>query len=81
MKIQLIHNRPILEIEDEMALNRNRDTDRTWGGLVKSSIVHYKVKEVELTSELKQTLLEDLAYTYGHDSKKFSEKLKEFNLL
>lgn len=38
-------------------------------------------KEVELTPELKQILLEDLAYAYGRNTNKFGQKLKEFYLI
>ena len=57
-------------------LNRDRNPDRDWPELRRTDITTGKyVKE---TPELRQTLLEDLAYTYGRDTKKFTEKLKEF---
>ena len=90
MKIFTFHrNQPILDIEVEQTkgvnygskygLNRDRNPDGGWDQL-RNTRMDY-AEEVELTPELKKTLLEDLAYAYGHDSNKFSEKLIEFNLL
>lgn len=59
-------------------LNRNRNPDNNWGQLT-STCTSY-AKKVELTSELKQILIEDLAYAYGNSSELFTAKLKEFNL-
>jgi hypothetical protein len=61
-------------------VNRDRNPDRDWSELRKSRI-STNTKEVEMTPELKIILLEDLAYTYGQDSKKFNAKLKEFKLI
>lgn len=78
------NNQPILSIIEcditgnLYGLNRDRNPDNGWGELRKTIIS--QAKEVELTDELKQILIEDLAYVYGQDSKKFSEKLKEFKL-
>jgi len=60
-------------------LNRDRNPDSNWHEL--RSTILTAAKEVELTPELKQILLEDIAYVYGNDSKKFTAKLKEFNLI
>lgn len=60
-------------------LNRDRNPDRDWGEL-RNTILD-NAKEVEETYELRQILLEDLAYTYGRDTTKFTEKLKEFKFI
>lgn len=60
-------------------LNRDRNPDRDWSELSKTTM--YSAKEVELTPELKQILIEDLAYAYGSDSIKFRAKMIEFELL
>jgi hypothetical protein len=60
-------------------LNRDRTPDRDWDELRRTGMSN--AKEVELTKELKQILLEDLAFAYGQDSVKFTSKLKEFNLI
>lgn len=63
----------------KFGLNRDRNPDRDWPELRSSRLD--SAKEVEMTDELKQILLEDLAYTYGNDTNKFALKLKEFNLI
>ncbi len=77
--IKVAHlNQPILDIDEKgFGLNRDRDPDRDWGELRWSK----EFKEVEITPKLLQTLLEDLAYAYGSDTKKFTEKLKEFKFI
>lgn len=60
-------------------LNRDRFPDRDWGELRSTSLAY--AKEVELTDELKQILLEDLSYAYGNNTQLFGNKLKEFNLI
>lgn len=60
-------------------LNRDRHPDRDWGELRRSDVTD--ARHVKETPELRLILLEDLAYTYGRDSKKFREKLEEFNLI
>lgn len=74
---------PILDIDEEgFALYRDRDPDAGWGPLRRSKMSkNDHIIQVELTPELKQTLLEDIAFTYGKDSKKFTAKMQEFNLL
>lgn len=79
-------NQPCLDIEvcqtpgpnfnRKYGLNRDRNPDRDWSELRNTDLSIAKV--VKDTPELRQILLEDLAYTYGRDTKKFSEKLKEF---
>ena len=91
-KIKVFHNnQPVLDIftldvpkntpnyGKKYGLNRDRNPDRDWNELRSSDMSN--VKEVVLTKKLKQILLEDLAYTYGNDSHKFSLKLKEFKLI
>lgn len=60
-------------------LNRDRIPDSGWSE--NRNTIMTKAKQVELTPELKQILIEDLAYTYGHNTKVFADKLKEFNLI
>lgn len=92
MKILVFYgNQPCLEIKQldvpeetpnygkKYGVNRDRNPDRDWSELRQTSLEY--AKEVELTPELKQILLEDLAYTYGSNTSLFASKLKEFNLL
>jgi len=83
MKIKTIYGQPVLGIRTEkgveFGLNRDRFPDSCWDELRITTME--RAKEVELTNELKVTLLEDLAYAYGQNSKKFSEKLREFKLI
>jgi len=60
-------------------LHRDRNPDRDWGELRNTCMS--VSKEVEDTDELRKILLEDLAYTYGKDTKKFTEKLFEFGFI
>lgn len=77
MKIFVVYGRlPVVHINGTLAVYRDRDENGETFQRPFSDTTH-----VELTPELKQTLLEDLAYFYGNNSKKFTEKLKEFNLL
>lgn len=91
MKILVFHDvEPVLDIKIEetiglnigkkYGLHRDRTPDTDWNEL-RLSYIDKRCKEVELTTELKTILLEDLAYTYGSDSKKFNLKLKEFELI
>jgi hypothetical protein len=91
MKILVIYGKePILNIQIEQSegpnkgnkygLHRDRNPDRDWSEL-RSSLINDRCKEVELTLALKIILLEDLAYTYGQDTKKFNAKLREFQLI
>ena len=81
-------NQPVLEIQTntsqgpnfgkEYGLNRDRNPDRDWGEYRISSMGNSQ--DTELTPELLQILVEDLAHYYGENSKRFSEKLKEFGI-
>lgn len=62
----------------EYGLNRDRCPDRDWGEYRSTSMD--LTKDTELTPELLQILVEDLANYYGENSKLFSEKLKEFGI-
>lgn len=89
--IFIINNRPVLDItilnvsKDnpnygiKFGTNRDRNPNRGWTELRGTNMSN--AKEVELTEELKQTLLEDLAYAYGNNTSKFTEKLKEFGFI
>lgn len=68
-------NQPCLEIIDNMGLNRDRQPDNSWGELRRTAM--NLAKEQEQTPELKRILHEDIAYAYGHDSNKFTEKFNE----
>jgi hypothetical protein len=85
MKIKVIYkNQPILDIdEDNFGLNRDRNPDSGWGELRRSSLTHNKTIEVDLNENRKLAiiLIEDLAYAYGSDTKKFNKKLKEFGFI
>jgi hypothetical protein len=85
MKIKVIHNKyPILDIdEDNQALWRVPNPDAGWSELRRTFIRTNKaaISEVELTIVLRKTLLVDLSYAYGNDSKKFIEKLEAFKLI
>ena len=81
-------NQPVLEVGTETSkgpnfdkkygLNRDRNPDRDWGEY-RNSLMN-SAKDTELTPELLQILVEDLANYYGENSKRFSEKLKEFGI-
>ncbi len=83
-KILVFHgNQPCLDISEnnvgkKFGLNRDRNPDRDWTELRNTSLEY--AKEVELTPELKLILLQDLAYAYGNDTDKFTQKLKEYEL-
>ena len=83
-KVFVIYGKePILDIDkDGMGLHRDKIPDSGWGELRRTNInmCMDKIKEVDL-NDVKQTLLEDLAFAYGSDSAKFCTKLKEFGLV
>lgn len=68
--------------ETDFAIFRDRFPDSGWGELqqVNLELSAEKIQDSELTEELRITLLADLAYAYGSDTKKFTEKLKDFQL-
>lgn len=83
-------NQPCLEISElevtqgpnigkKFGLNRDRQPDADWGELRRTTLDNARI--VTDTPELRQILLEDLAYTYGRDTNRFREKLKEFNFI
>lgn len=83
-------NQPCLDISEldvttgpnvgkKYGLNRDRNPDRDWSEL--RNTILSSAKEIEETPELRQILLEDLAYTYGNNTTKFREKLKEFKFI
>ncbi len=59
-------------------LNRDRQPDRDWTELRMSKLDG--AKEVDMTPELKQILIEDLAYAYGNNTKEFTERMIHFKL-
>ena len=73
---------PILEVDnDGMGLNRDRQPDSGWGELRRTRMGVTQVKEIDLTQEMKQILLEDLAFAFGDRSDKFMERVLHFELL
>lgn len=89
MKIKTYFGQPILDVfkgisagvETDFGLVRDRNPDRDWGELSKVNMEMCRIEEVELTKQLKTTLLEDLAYAFGNNTEKFNQKLKEYDLL
>lgn len=82
------NNEPCLEIRTETidgpnkgrnyGLHRDRFPDAGWGELRNTDLSYSK--ELELTGELRKILIEDIAFAYGNDTKKFSKKMNEFGL-
>jgi len=76
---------PIIDIDkDGMGLHRDRCPDASWDELRKANLSLYKypqLKEIELDEVMRTILLEDLAYAYGTNTKKFNAKLKEFGFI
>ena len=73
---------PVLDItiqEDgrKFGLHRDRNPDSGWSEL-RHSHMNERCKEIPDTPELRQILLEDLAYTFGKNSVDFKTKLKEY---
>ena len=75
---------PVLEInynEQQKAyfgVHRDRNPDAGWGEFLSGRMDGDRVKEVELTEELKKILIEDICACYGG---KAYDKLKEFDLI
>jgi len=63
----------------KFGLHRDRFPDRDWAEMRSTALS--EVQEIEETPKLKQILLEDLAYIYGSNTNKFTEKLKEFKFI
>lgn len=78
LNITTLHVKNTTNDGKKFGLNRDRCPDKDWSELRNTSLEH--AKEVELTKELKQILIEDLAYAYGSNTSLFSSKMKEFNL-
>ena len=88
--IKTYYGQPILDVEKgisageevDFGVFRDRQPDRDWGELQRVNLIHCsdKIEEQELTEDLRIKLLGDLAYTYGNDSNKFEQKVKEFGL-
>ena len=86
MLVKFIHNEPILEIDNYgFGLTRDRYPDSGWNELSNTNLENRKINEIDISLsenlEYRHILLEDLAYTYGSNSKKFREKLIEFKLI
>ena len=62
----------------EYGLNRDRKPDADWSEW-RSSLMN-NAKDTEVTPELLQILIEDLANYYGENPKLFSNKLTEFGI-
>ncbi len=88
--IKTYYGQPILDTvkgisagkEVDFGVFRDREPDADWGQIHQVNLERLaeKIKEQPLTEELKIKLLGDLAYAYGNNTKKFEEKLKEFQL-
>ena len=79
MKIKVFDGiEPCLLEVGGMGIHRDRNPDAGWGELRKTILS--EAKEVELTPELKITLIEDLAFYKGSDSEIFSELMRIFKL-
>lgn len=67
-------NQPCLEIKESDKIycyNRDRNPDNDWNEIRLTLMSEKNCKFVELTDELKQILIEDLAYFIGKDSNQF----------
>lgn len=69
---------PCLKIKGGVGLHRDRTPDSGWNEWRQTTID--LMEEVDLTPELAQILIEDIAHYYGHDSKRFTEVMNEFKL-
>ena len=80
-EVEMVHGQPIINIEvsassgSRFGDNRDRFPDSGWNELRTTNLDFNKTTVLKLdTKELKLTVLEDLAYAYGRNTKKFSEK-------
>jgi hypothetical protein len=88
MKIKMYNGRqPILNIEKGISAGKETDfgvcrdphPDRGWGEIHSVNMEMAKIVEVDIADEgVLLTLLTDLAYVYGNDSKKFKEELVKY---
>lgn len=83
MKIKVFYNiEPILDTKNEngrlFGLHRDRQPDAGWGEL-RWTFIDERVKEVDLTSELRKILIEDICVSFPDH--KIYNKLKEFDLI
>ncbi len=84
MKVKVFYtNEPVLEVKTETngklyGLHRDRHPDAGWGEL-RWTFMDERVKEVELTPELRKTLVEDICVSLPDH--RIYDKLKEFDLL
>ena len=90
MKIKAVYGiQPILDVQDGISagktvpfrLNRDRIPDNGWPQLRSTNMSSDVIKEVPLNAKMKLILLQDLAYTYGQNSDKFTAKLVKFGLM
>lgn len=88
MKVKVYQGQPIFMVVDEhWGVCRNRYPDNGWGEIHKVNMVLVMLSEVDLSDDsieaikLKQALHEDLAYYFGQDSARFTEKLQEFGFV
>ena len=87
-EVEMVHGQPIIHTEasassgSRFGVNRDRFPDSGWDELRTTNLDFNKTTVLKLdTKELKLTVLEDLAYAYGRNTKKFSEKIEEFKIL
>jgi len=84
MKIKVFYsNEPVLDVKTETngkpyGLHRDRNPDAGWGPL-RWTLMDERVKDVDLTDELRKILVEDICTSFP--DYKIYNKLKEFDLL
>jgi hypothetical protein len=82
-------NIPILHItkgisagkEVDCGIYRDRNFDSDWDAIHSINLELTPPTRILITPALRQQLLEDLAFTYGKDTNRFSDKLKEFGFV
>lgn len=79
---------PILEItkdisaglETDFGLHRDRVPDNGWSELRRCNMETTNLKEVEFNETTSQRLIEDLAFAFGGNTKKFQKRMEEMQL-
>lgn len=62
----------------EYGINRDRNPDSGWNE-IRQTIME-QAKEVELTDELRKTVIEDLAFMCGYNSENFRQEMDRMEL-
>ena len=88
--IKRYYGQPILETTKgisagkkvDFGLYRDRNPDSGWGQMIQVNLNTDKgIDEVRLNRANKLMLLQDLAYAFGSNTEKFTNKLLEFELV